>query len=915
MLAKGAHMVRKLVLSLLSLLILIPMTGWGLGLGGIHLHSALNQPLDADIELLSVRQADIDSLSVNLASNETFAKLGVDRPASLMFLKFSVEQAANGRYVIKVRTREAVKEPFLDFVVEVNWRSGRLLREYTLLLDPPEMVQQKAAPVTMAPVARGPAAPSVTTTPAAIPQTVTTPVIMPAAGELVYGPVKSDDTLWSIAKKLRPSNDISVHQMMMALYQANPEAFLDGNINRLRKGNILRIKDPSMITAMSRAEASREVMRHERNWQDYKQAAAQAAARRIPGKEPVGAAPAAASVEETRLELVTPEKGEKEITAATGAGEGDADTALQNELMLALESAEVKSRESEELRTRLSEVESQMAAMERLLGLKDDELAALQQQLREQGIEPEVVSTEPPAVEPVTETAAAIEEKPEVEAAAVPAPAAPKAAEPKPVAKPAVPAPSLMDDLLGNRMVTMGGGALVILLLLLGMIMMRRRRQEGSFQESILSGRVSSMLKGDESEAASSETSFLSDLAVSGMGVGAGDESEVDPMTEADVYIAYGRTQQAEELLKEAIEANPQRLELLVKLLELYHSTDNAGDFSSVVADKQSALQDNEALWNRVLVIGHELVPDDPLFSAGAEVVQSSEEPEVEEGKPSGGDILDIGLDLDALTEEMESSAEQEGGEFEIDLGLDLGDLEGLGEKTEAEQVTGEATEVTVEAPEDVPLKREEEFEIDFGGMVEEEVAEEAVATEEGMVEAAEEEETSLDFNLDFELPSEVAEKGEIVAEQVTKEVAEETGSLLDFDLGEFELPEEGKPVIETTEESESVDTLDMSDLDLGGLELADLEVEDSITESMEETAAPAAMEEESVAESDILSDLGDLDDFMSGQDEIGTKLDLARAYQEMGDEEGAREMLEEVLQDGSDEQKQQAEELMQKFS
>jgi pilus assembly protein FimV len=291
-------MVRKLVLSLLSLMVLIPVSGWGLGLGDIRLNSFLNQPLDAEIDLLSVQEEDVESMTVNLASYETFARLGIERPSSLMFLKFSLEKGADERYRIKVYTKNPIKEPYLNFLLDVNWRSGRQLREYTLLLDPPDMLKQQGAPVTTAPAvstttertpvaARSAPADTGAATTRVTPTPSPAPAMTSAAGDLVYGPVKSDDTLWSIAKRMRPSGDVSIYQMMMAIYQANPDAFHGGNINRLKKGKVLRVDDPASLRAMSRAEASREVMRHDREWQDYKQAVAGDASSRMAGMAPV----------------------------------------------------------------------------------------------------------------------------------------------------------------------------------------------------------------------------------------------------------------------------------------------------------------------------------------------------------------------------------------------------------------------------------------------------------------------------------------------------------------------------------------------------------------------------------------------------------------------------------------------------
>lgn len=910
-------MVRKLVLSLLSLMVLVPMSGWGLGLGDIRLNSFLNQPLDAEIELLSVQDADVETMTVKLASFETFARFGLERPASLMFLKFSLKKGADGRYIIKVSSKNPVREPFLNFLLDVEWRSGRQLREYTLLLDPPEMMKQQGAPATTTPIAATTAtdataqkapvsarsAPAYTGT--STTRSAPSPAYTPTAGELVYGPVKSDDTLWSIARRMRPSSDISVNQMMMAIHQANPDAFLGGNINRLKKGKVLRVDDPALLRAMSHAEASREVKRQDREWQDYKQMAAEGAAKRVTGMAPMQEAPAVAAADDARLELVAPVKGEQE--EATGAGgEGTADSGLQNELMMAMESVEATSRQNEELKVRLQELEEQVGSMERLLTLKNDDLAALQQQLQEQGVEPALLEPEEPLVEPevavapeevateeteaeMVEAADAVDEDAEAlvgEVEEEAAPMAPEPEEPKPVVKP-TPPPSLIDDLLGNQMVVIGGGVLVVMLLILGMIMVRRRRQ-GSFQESILSGGTSSMLKASEEGDASSQTSFLSDLTVSGMGEGAGDEGEVDPLTEADVYMAYGRYQQAEELLKDAIAKAPRRHELVVKLLELYHSTKNAESFSSVAEDSQSALQDNEAHWNKVLAMGYELAPDNPLFAAGADVEGAVGS---EGGEATSDDVLDIGLDLDALTEEMESAGEVGGDEFEFDLGLDLGDVDEATEDETVAEEPAESVEALSETLDKTPPGAEDSFELDFSAIGEEGSVEEETVTAASEEPRTEDDANSVDFDLDFELSTDISTEADA-------EVAADLENSLDFEPSDLELPKAEA----ASDDSESASDLDMSDLNFDDLNL-------------DETTADNTSIADAEVSSDVLADLGDLGDELGGGDEVSTKLDLARAYVEMGDEDGAREMLEEVVEDGNDEQKKEAQELIQKLS
>ncbi len=878
---------RKLVWTLLSLLLWLPLTGHALGLGEIRLHSALNQPLDAEIVLLSVGRDDLDGLSAELASFEAFSQLGVDRPASLIHLRFAAESKANGDHVIHVTTTKPVREPFLDFIVEVNWRAGRLLREYTLLLDPPRthkeaapMVQSPAAPATTS------AAPVVQTRAAAMPA-------VPAAvtgGADSYGPVQETDTLWGIARNLRGDRAVSVQQVMMALYRGNPQAF-DGNINRMKKGSVLRL-DPNELRGMSRRQAAAEVARQTREWENHRIRAAEAAAQRRTGAGITPAAPAAvAAPEEPRLTLSVPEEGERKAAGPAGAGE-DADS-LRRDLMSAEEATEVSRRENLELQKRMAELERQLADMQQLLSLKDQDLAVLQAQLR---------GEEAPAVEPVAEApvesvveSAVVEAiAPMVPPAEVPAAAEPEVAEPtkpvEPVVKPKPPVapapvvqPSFVDEVMAMLMenLMLVGAFLGVLLLILGLVIYRRRKG-GDLHESILSGGTSSMMRSGEDENSSTETSFFSDLASGANAVP--EESEVDPLTEADVYMAYGRFQQAEELLKEAIEENPERAELHVKLQELYYKNKDAAAFAAAAATTYALLEGSGPLWEKVLVMGHELCPDNELFAAAPEGVSLEEGGETDgESVLAEDEVLDIGLDLDELAKEMESvSAAGE----DIDLGLDFSDLEGLDlGGVEDEEPAAEAEEA--HAAESIEDSGEIDFgldDLDFGG------GEETVS------------EAEPEAELEFDIGDFGAE--EPAAEEAVEAPAETDDNAMEFDLGGLEFGGESAEEAPAAEEPKGNEMeFDLGDLNLGGeaeeapaveepkgneMEfdldaMAELDLAESVDAGVEaEAEAPAA-------DNDLEFDMGDLDFALGevGSGETAESL-LEGAEEELaGDEEG----------------------------
>ncbi len=904
-------MVRKLIKPLLSIVMMAPAAALALGLGDVKLHSALNENLNADIELLSVEPGDVEELDISLASAETFAKLGLSRPSVLMFVQFEVKQRDNGTYYVKATSKDAIREPFLDFLIEAKWPAGRVLREYTLLLDPPTRHTEMASPVNAAtsggsqqqmaktmPTQQAPMNQPQAAVSAPMPQQESVtyyPSQQTAAPSGVnYGPVRAGDTLWQIALKVRPNRDISAPQMMMALLKANPHAFIDNNINRLKKGFVLRVDDPALYSAMSKAEAARAVAQQTREWQDYREAvAAKAGERQTATAEEGTGRSTATGKSEPKLKLVAPNDKNK----GTGAGAGgEASGDAQEQLMLALESSAAQRKENEELQGRVDDLEAQLQDMQRLLALKDSDMATLQKQLREQGNAVTLPSEQIAKAETKVEPAAKPEEKPAADAkaatteqpgkdAAKPAeaagaekkPALAKPAEPvqKPKPKPRVmpqpqPEPSFIDMLLGDQMMLIAGGGVIVLLLLLGLVI-SRRRNKGGFQESILSGGTSSMLNASDDESRS-ETSFLSDLAISGMGGGAisTDEGEVDPITEADVFMAYGRYQQAEEVLKKALDANPDRPDVTGKLFEVYFNTRDKDKFDELADASAASLQENDDVWSSVAAMGKQISPENPLFAsaepAAAPVAQPAPEPITE-------DVLDIGLDLDELSAEMESEADSSD---DLDLGLDLGDLDA---SPAAPEAAAEPAPVTEDTSSDL------DFDLDFG---------DDSATSE-LAPAASSDMGDLDFDLG-ELDA-----GEEAAPSVADEVAESaeleldsadlsdagTGGLDDLDLGDLDFGDLGDSSSEDTETETEEASLDLADLDTGG--------------SDEDFGELAADDAGSADDADVFGD----------GDEISTKLDLAQAYIEMGDGEGARSMLDEVVVQGNAQQKQQAEALL----
>lgn len=786
-------MFRKSALAMAMWGTLAAQSALALGLGDIQLKSALNQPLRAEVELLSVTERELQELRVALADPEVFQRAGIERQPFLTRIQFEPLRKPDGTAVIQITSRESVREPFLDFMLEVVWANGKLVRAYTVLVDPP-VTMPAPAPTTQAPAASTPA-------PAAAPRPAVTADVGSRSGD-TYGPTGRNDTLWNIAAKVRPEG-VGMEQAMLGLLNANPNAFIGHNINNLKAGYVLRIPDRAAFTALDAAEAGAEVRAQNREWREGRVRPARAdAAAPMPAPTP---APAAAPEADSRLELTAPEDGEAVGTAAV-AGEGADLETLRRELVLATEATEVQRAQSEQLESRLQVLEEQITKMQRLIELKDDQLALLADQAGEEASEaavPPAAGEQPTGVDALEaelfqgEEAAldAVEPEPLPESLApapeaVPAPPVPRETAPASAPPPFEESTSLLDRILANPL-WLGGGALVIaLLVLLGL--RRRSSTEPEFQESILQERevrptrasapvVAAAPAEPEPEARprESDSSLLSEFATSDLGA-IQNQSEADPLAEADVYLAYGRYQQAEDLIRDALGDEPDREDFNLKLLEIYAAGQNRSGFDAHAEQLLARLESQEhPLWVKVAELGRELNPGNPLY------------------QPGGGFAVSPDTGMEAPVADTEDNS--------LDFDLGLGESE---------------PDLTSQEP---PLDE-------------------------------------MAFDLD-------TDAGE------TKPEAPE-GEGLDFDLGG---EEEHKP---EAAESNELD-FDLGDLDLGG------------------------------AGGDLDTEMESGEGLLADMDEVATKLDLARAYIDMGDPDGARSILDEVLQEGNEAQQDEARDLL----
>lgn len=377
---------RKFNTLFIVLVAFLPACAWAFGLGQIKLTSHLNQRLNAEISILSLDPKSIKDIRIALASSESFKKAQVQRSIVLTRLKFKAILNKKGKPVVEVTTKDPLKEPFLNFLVEVNWPRGRMLREYTLLLDPPVTIKRsKPAPIKVAKARKRVRKSG--------PPSVSTPSYKSIArGGGSGSGVKSgkykvgrSDTLWKVAKKVMPSDGSSTtYQSMMALYQANPGAFDNNNINNLKRGAILRIPDQDAFTSMTHRQAVKAYKTQVAQWREQKgQKASSAQARPQTARKQQRSASTAPVKENGHLKLTTVVdktlKGSAN-EALPGYKEKAELKEARNEFLLIREQVETQKTENADLKQRTTDLEQQLNKMKRLISLKDEQLAALQAQ-------------------------------------------------------------------------------------------------------------------------------------------------------------------------------------------------------------------------------------------------------------------------------------------------------------------------------------------------------------------------------------------------------------------------------------------------------------------------------------------------------------------------------------------------------
>lgn len=642
-----------------------------LALGRIQVQSALGEPLRAEIALPQITAAEADSLQVAPASAAQFRSQGLEYTPIAHDVRIELQRRPNGTAVLRLSTNTPVNEPFVDLVIDANWSAGHLVRSYTMLFDPPSM-QAPAASVTAqaqttapAPVAQ--AAPRAAQRPAPAPRPVSTPprpepvaaprpqptpavAPTPVSAEPAAVTVRTGDTAGRIAQAHRPAN-VSLDQMLVAMLRTNPEAFIQGNVNRLRAGAVLHMPDAGSAQQTTAAEARKIIAAQSRDFNAFRRAlAASATKAEVAAAERSAQGSVQTQVQESKAQAPSPDK----LTLSQGSVQsGKSEEQLAQNKQADQDAARMAelSKNISEL-NQLSQDSDASAATTASADAKPDGVAPAATPQVDAPAEGDAAGVAVPAATSASTQAPAAQETAEAETAEPAKPAAkPKARKPAP---PPPPEPSLLETLTDDPMVT--GGALAILLLLLGYGGYRysqSRRNREDAHSSLLgesTGSPDSFFGtngGQHVDTSNSELAGGSSMNYSPSQLDAG--GEVDPIAEADVYLAYGRDQQAEEILKEAMRHHPDRVSIPVKLAEIYAKRQDRSALEAMAREVHRLSEGQGQDWSHVAGLGQALDPGNTLYQSALQPLAGGTLPGEDGGASLSSEPNGPATEIDAM--------------------------------------------------------------------------------------------------------------------------------------------------------------------------------------------------------------------------------------------------------------------------
>ena len=867
-----------------------------LSLGRITVQSSLGEPLRAEIDVPDINAEEAASLQARAASPEAFQSAGLDYNPAMANLKVTLQRRANGRAYIRLSSDRAINDPFVDMILEASWASGRIVRDYTMLFDPPALKQAApaaptapqvpAAPSTsrpanaaQAPLALPPARPVEAARPAPrpTPPAAVAPKSPPATGTMT---VKPGDTAGQIAAATKPVN-VSLDQMLVAILRANPDAFLRDNVNRIKAGAILNLPSPEQAATTPDAEARQIIVAQSKDFNDYRRKLAGSAPQaQVATADRTASGSVTAQVQDKQTATPTPDK----LTLSKGSVQGQ----LGEDQLAKARSAQESANRAAEIAKNISDL-SKLEAASSTVAAGTAASAASEVAPAQAASAPAVALTAPVAVaSPVVPASAP------APTASAPKPAAPL---PQPVTE-----PGLVDELLENPLLPAGGAALVVLLAGLGFYRMRQRKNnsqvDSSFLESHMKPESFFGASGGQSVDTHDSAANGSALVYSHSQLDSADD--VDPVAEADVYLAYGRDLQAEEILKEALRSNPSRVAIHEKLLEIFAKRNDTQSFEDIATQAFKLTEGTGTEWAHICEMGLSIDPSNALYQPGGQ----PSSPEAPSSRPAALDLA-AGAALAATASAAAEEEFQPSSAVDLDLDLDFSlDDEPASAITEAMASPQEPANTEPEEATSTAL----DLEFDTPTLDEMPVEPPAEPAAEGAFVHS--------GGIDFSLPDD--DTPELAAPVEPQNLSEpETPEAPDFSLA-FDLPEappvpdaqpefeeEIKPVVEPALDSEDFKVqaatsfgstvpaplagpepeeapgpdLGMLEFDLGSLSL-----------DLGEPAAEAASEDVALP--------------VVHEDPLETKLALAEEFSAIGDDDGARALIEEVISEASGDMK-----------
>jgi pilus assembly protein FimV len=937
-----------------------------LALGRVTVQSALGEPLRADIDIPEINADEVASLRASVASPDAFRAAGLEYSTSLSNVSITLQRRPDGRYFLRLTSDRPVNDPFVDLILETSWSSGRIVRDYTMLFDPPSMRapapaiaaqtspgSQSVTPSTPAPRytpapapaprAAAPSAPTRSAPPRVARAPAEAPIPAPA-GEGKRVTVQAGDTASKIAGANKPAS-VSLDQMLVAMLRSNPDAFIGGNINRLRAGAVLDLPSGEQASAVQPGEAHQTLVAQSRDFNEFRRRLAEGLPTTTQrGSDRVASGKVQARVEEKKPGANTPDR----LTLSKGAVQGKAGT----------EDTIARQRAAQDAATRVAELNRNLSDLNRLSTGPGAPAAGSAASAPRAGVPVAVGSASAPkgapaaapasaqvaaAAKPASTPAAATSKPASAPAAAAasaapaaaakassapatsPAPAAapvmpaspssapstttaaapatgsaasspsassapasspaaataasepgaspaspasappapkPAAAKPKAPPPPPPPEPSLVEDLLANPLIPGVVLAALALLLGVGVYRIRQRRKATQVDSSFLESRLqpdsffgaSGGQRIDTAESSGAGSSMVyspSQLDAAG---------DVDPVAEADVYLAYGRDLQAEEILKEALRTNPQRVAIHAKLLEIYAKRRDAKAFEVVATEAYNITRGEGPEWEHICEMGRELDPSNPMYHPGGQPDEGALAAAAASTTSPGAFGATTAMPAVAPVEPLPATSD-----VDLDLDFSLGDDEPVAPAPMASPapLAPPATEPTLafdlSTPSDAPS-----MDMDFSGG-------EATGTFERPAEPEAVRLDAPDLTLDENSLNFSAEPLPAPAPAPTPAPAPPAADpgMIEFDLGalSLDLPPSTPPMPPQALEADTGD----APLSTGGLEY----------------------------------------DSDSGEDPLATKLALAEEFNAIGDADGARSLAEEVLAEASGDLKSRAQKLL----